>query len=44
MVNQNGKTLASPVRLTDFTFRTVFVRRCSHLAQASPGVGFFDRL
>jgi peptidase A4-like protein len=25
MVDQNGKTLASPVRLTDFTFKTVFV-------------------
>ena len=25
MVNQNGKTLAKPVRLTDFTFKTVFV-------------------
>jgi hypothetical protein len=25
MVNQNGKTLASPVRITDFTFKTVFV-------------------
>jgi hypothetical protein len=25
MVDQNGKTLARPVRLTDFTFKTVFV-------------------
>ena len=25
MVDQNGKTLASPVRLTDFAFKTVFV-------------------
>jgi hypothetical protein len=25
MVDQNGKTLAKPVRLTDFTFKTVFV-------------------
>jgi hypothetical protein len=25
MVNQNGKVLARPVRLTDFTFKTVFV-------------------
>jgi hypothetical protein len=25
MVNQNGKILARPVRLTDFTFKTVFV-------------------
>jgi Peptidase A4 family len=25
MVDQNGRTLASPVRLTDYTFKTVFV-------------------
>jgi hypothetical protein len=24
MVDQNGRTLAMPVRLTDFTFKTVF--------------------